>query len=209
MINYFFEKAFFYRTYQNLIRKKNNDYVFLKYIFKNLRKKINILDVGCGDSHILKYIAPYINTYVGLDYNQNYLASSKKKSLKYKFYNCDIDNIKILNQKNLNFIFINGVIHHLNDEKVVKLITYLYKNFPRSMFLIIDPVKKDNNFLNNLMIKYDRGKFIRTENKYRILLKNLKSYVIDDFFLMNFLLVFHYKNLDLKKFYLNWKKICN
>ena len=160
MINYFFEKAFFYRSYQNLIRKKNNDYVFLK-------------------------------------------------SLKYKFYNCDIDNIKILNQKNLNFIFINGVIHHLNDEKVVKLITYLYKNFPRSMFLIIDPVKKDNNFLNNLMIKYDRGKFIRTENKYRILLKNFKSYVIDDFFLMNFLLVFHYKNLDLKKFYLNWKKICN
>ena len=78
MINYFFEKAFFYRTYQNLIRKKNNDYVFLKYIFKNLRKKINILDVGCGDSRILKYIAPYINTYVGLDYNQNYLASSKK-----------------------------------------------------------------------------------------------------------------------------------
>ena len=97
----------------------------------------------------------------------------------------------------------------MNDEKVVKLITYLYKNFPRSMFLIIDPVKKDNNFLNNLMIKYDRGKFIRTENKYRILLKNFKSYVIDDFFLMNFLLVFHYKNLDLKKFYLNWKKICN
>jgi hypothetical protein len=209
MINYFFEKAFFYRSYQNLIRKKNNDYVFLKYIFKNIRKKINILDVGCGDSYILKYIDPYINTYIGLDYNKNYLVSSKKKSLKYKFYNCDIDNIKILNQKNLNFIFINGVIHHLNDEKVVKLITYLYKNFPRSMFLIIDPVKKNNNFLNKLMIKYDRGKFIRTENKYKILLKNFKSYVINDFFLMNFLLIFHYKNIDLKKFYLNWKRICN
>ena len=56
------------------------------------------------------------------------------------------------------------------------------------------------------MIKLDRGKFIRDKSQYAELMDSFESFIINDFYKMDFENIFHYKNFDLKKIYQNWKK---
>ena len=73
--------------------------------------------------------------------------------------------------------------------------------------LIFTPLKLSNNkFLNNIMITFDRGKFIREKNHYAKLMDNCDSIIIDDFYRMSFKQIFHYNNINLEKLYSNWKK---
>ena len=207
MKNFLLKYKVIYRLYQNIIRKKNNEYNFIKYIFQQ-HKNINVLDICCGDSYILDYIKNYINNYIGIDNNSNYLKNSKKKFPKFSFIYSDIERInkiKKLNQSKINFIFINGAIHHLSDSKVTNLISYLNKNFPNAKFLFIDPLRGENKFINKLMINLDRGKYIRTKKKYKKILKNFSRMETNDFFIMSFLLIFHFKKINLKKYYIQWK----
>jgi len=207
MKNFLLKYKVIYRLYQNIIRKKKNEYNFIKYVFQQY-KNVNVLDVCCGDSYILNYIKNCINNYIGIDNNSNYLKNSKKKFPKFSFINSDIEKIhkiKKLNRSKINFIFINGAIHHLNDSKVTSLISCLNKKFPNAKFLFIDPVRGENKLINKLMITLDRGKYIRTKQKYKKILKNFKSMETNDFFLMSFLLIFHFKQIDLKKYYIKWK----
>ena len=145
MKNFLLKYKVIYRLYQNIIRKENNEYNFIKYVFQQ-QKNVNVLDICCGDSYILDYIKSYINKYIGIDNNSNYLKNSKKKFPKFSFINSDIEKIhkiKKLNRSKINFIFINGAIHHLNDNKVTNLIFYLKKNFLMQNFylLILSEVK--------------------------------------------------------------------
>ena len=55
------------------------------------------------------------------------------------------------------------------------------------------------------MIDLDRGDFIRDTSKYKTLMNKFNSLITDDFFIMSFKLIFHYKNIDLEKIYRNWK----
>ena len=57
------------------------------------------------------------------------------------------------------------------------------------------------------MINFDRGDFIRDISKYKILMKKFDSLITDDFFVMSFKLIFHYKNIDLVKIYRDWKNL--
>ena len=78
MKNFLLKYKVIYRLYQNIIRKENNEYNFIKYVFQQ-QKNVNVLDICCGDSYILDYIKSYINKYIGIDNNSNYLKNSKKK----------------------------------------------------------------------------------------------------------------------------------
>ena len=209
MKNYLLNFKLFYRLYQKIIRTKKNEYEFIRYIFQQ-SEKVNVLDLCCGDSFVLNFIDKNIQDYIGIDNNENYLKESRAKYENYKFINSNIENISQileLNNQDINFIFLNGAIHHLNDEIIKNLIEILERKYPNAKFLSIDPVRDQNKFLNKVMINFDRGKFIRNRDEYKILMKNFSSLITDDFFKMSFKLIFHFKNLDLEKTYLNWKKI--
>ena len=210
MINFLLKKPNLYRFYQKTVRAKYDEFDFIKFIFqKNNFKNVRMLDICCGDSYILKYIGDFVDDYLGLDNNDFYLKKCRSEWKKYNFINLDLNNIN--NIQNLinfkpNFIFVNGAIHHL-DDKTVKLInSSISTNFPNSYFLSVDPIKNNNSFLNSLMIKLDRGKFIRSKSHYEELMQSYDSFIVNDFYKMNFENIFHYKNFDLKEFYQNWKK---
>ena len=85
--NYILEHPFFYRLYQSIVRKKNNEYLFFNYIFSKISKKtpIRMLDICSGDSHVLSYVNEYVEDYLGVDNNEKYLKDLSKKWPKYKF----------------------------------------------------------------------------------------------------------------------------
>ena len=206
MKNLILKNKLFYRLYQNIIRKKKNEYDFIEFIFKKNNKKIDVLDICCGDSHVLKYVSKYVRNYTGIDNNRAYLKQSKIDYPNFKFYYLDIKKIKSLNINNINFVFLNGAIHHFNDEIIRNLLNYINKKFPKAVFLSIDPLREKNNFINKLMIDNDRGKFIRDKKLYRKIMREFSTLITQDFFIMKFLLIFHYRNIDLKKKFNLWKK---
>ena len=118
----------------------------------------------------------------------------------------DIKKIKSLNAGKINFIFLNGAIHHFNDKIINDLLNYINKKFPKAIFLSIDPLRANNNFINKFMINNDRGKFIRNKKQYKKIMGKFSKLVTKDFFIIKFLLIFHYKNIDLKKKFTQWKK---
>jgi hypothetical protein len=62
MINFLLKNPSFYRFYQKIVRKKYDEYDFIKFIFKkNFFKKVRMLDICCGDSYILEYISEFID----------------------------------------------------------------------------------------------------------------------------------------------------
>ena len=208
MKNFILKFKFFYRLYQKIIRKNQDDYKFIKYIF-NQNEKVNILDLCCGDSFVLDYINDDVLNYTGIDNNENYLKDSRLKYPKFNFINSDLENIdKIpdLEKNSVDFIFLNGAIHHLDDNLVIKLFNYLEQKYPNAKYLTIDPIKDNNKFLNKIMINFDRGKFIRDNVGYKNIMKKFNFLITDDFFRMSFKLIFHYKNFDLKETYKSWKK---
>jgi hypothetical protein len=210
MINFLLKNPSFYRFYQKIVRKKYDEYDFIKFIFKkNFFKKVRMLDICCGDSYILEYISEFIDDYMGVDNNDKYLNQCKKRWKKFNFISLDLNNLKNTDeflQFNPNFIFINGAIHHLDDKAVKSTNSFIENNFSDSYFLSVDPIKTNNSLLNSVMIKFDRGKFIRDKFQYAELMNSYKSFIINDFYKMNFENIFHYKNFDLKEFYHNWKK---
>ena len=210
MKNFLLKFPFIYRTYQKTVRIKKNEYLFFQYLFKNIRsKKLRVLDLCCGDSFILNFINEYIEDYLGLDNNNLYLKKSLIKWKKYKFINEDLNNVA-LNKEIINFnpniIFMNGAIHHLDDPLVEVISKIIVKNFEKSLFISVDPVIHCNNMINKFMIKFDRGKFIRETDNYKKILKGFENFVIDDFYRMSFKNIFHYRNIDIKKHYYDWKK---
>ena len=206
MKNFILKNKLFYRLYQNIIRNKKNEYDFIKFIFEKNKSKLNILDICCGDSYILKYISEYVKNYTGLDNNKGYLKQSRKIYPNFKFHYLDIKKIKSLNANKINFIFLNGALHHFDDETIKNLLSYINKKFPKAIFISIDPLRENNNFINRLMINNDRGKFIRNKNQYKKIMEKFSRLITEDFFIMKFLLIFHYKNIDLKKIFNQWQK---
>jgi ubiquinone/menaquinone biosynthesis C-methylase UbiE len=168
-----------------------------------------MLDICCGDGYILEHINEFIDDYLGIDNNDKYLKQCQYRWKNFNFIKLDFNertNIDRLIEFKPNFIFINGAIHHL-DDKTVKSINYFIKNnFSKCYFLSVDPVKNNNAFLNTIMIKLDRGKFIRNKSEYVELMNSLESFIVDDFYQMKFENIFHYKNFDLKELYRDWKK---
>ena len=210
MINFLLKNPSLYRFYQTIVRKKYDEYDFIKFIFKkNFFKKVRMLDICCGDSYILEYINEFIDDYMGVDSNDKYLNQCKKRWRNFNFFNLDLNNLKNIDEFlkfKPNFIFINGAIHHLDDKTVKSINSFIANNFSNSYFLSIDPVRNNNNFLNNVMIKLDRGKFIRNKIQYAELMNSYESFIINDFYKMDFENIFHYKNFNLKEFYHNWKR---
>ena len=211
MVNFILNQKIFYRLYQKSIRKDKSEYDFIKYVFKKYKNKnIKLLDICCGDSYILNYIKPYLNNYTGIDNNPNYLKNSRIKHKKFNFIKSNIEEIhtlKIIKKSKINFIFLNGAIHHLNNKTVKKLIFFLKKNFPKAIFLSIDPLNNNNKFINKIMIKLDRGEYIRTKKMYSKIMGQKKTLITKNFFIMEFLLIFHYSNINLKKIFNEWRDL--
>ena len=198
-----------YRFYQKTVRSRYSEYDFFKFIFEKYQSRnLRVLDLCCGDSYILNFIKPFIKDYLGVDVSEKYLKFSKDNWQNFNFKKLDLndkDSIKEISAFKPNFIFINGAIHHLDDETTIN-INKLINFFKNSIFLSVDPVISNNKLLNKLMIFFDRGRFIRKQEKYSKLMQGCNNVIIDDFYKMSFKQIFHFRNLEIEDLYSEWKR---
>ena len=127
----------------------------------------SFLDVGCGPAGILDLL-PEVS-YVGIDQNENYINyATNKYGAKGTFICAGVDQLNDFGLKTFDRIIILGVMHHLDDAQLAKLMMSLKDRLNQGGTLITFDVAYEDkqNLIAKLLAKNDRGRFVRTKEQY-------------------------------------------
>ena len=160
--------SLFYRLIQNIILKRSFYDDFLNVIkTENIDR---IIEIGCADSVILKNLNKDF-FYDGFDIEENFIEKSKIKysdNSKFSFEKKSIHEIDFKKYDiEKTIVLLIGVFHHVSDEyiKIFLNKTKLFKVYA------IDAVRLDGqNLFTKLLMDFDKGKYVRSENHYKKLL---------------------------------------
>jgi len=137
-----------------------------------------ILDLGCGTGLLKKHIADC--DYTGIDNNSRYIAYVRKR-LPGRFIHGDIFDLQShLGGSAFDFAIINGVLHHLDDGLLARLLGALPTLLaPGGKIIIVDHIwSEELNPVNRFLVQHDRGAFSRSEAAYRAL---FRDYTLESF----------------------------
>ena len=163
--------TFFYSLVQRVMsgtsfRKK----IVKKYITKH---NVKVLDIGCGPAEILDTL-PEIK-YYGFDINPIYINSAKKKyENKGKFFCKKFTNKNTKYLPKFDHVLLLGVLHHLSDQEINKLMPNIKKVLKRKGNIItLDNIFiNKQNFIAKFLIQMDKGENVRSKKGYLNILKN-------------------------------------
>ena len=191
-----------YRLFQKIIRKENVYSYLASYIKK--KKILNIYDIGCADSFLLNFIdykKKDVN-YFGFDQNNGFIKKNKTKFVNYKnlkFYNKSVFQLQKLEFKKNSIILLCGIVHHVSDEEIIPFIENV--KLQKKVIFAVDPLRKKNQtLLNRILIKYDRGKYIRNVNGYNVIFKGFDKMLYNNFEKVIYNHIMHTLNLDKNTF---------
>ena len=168
------KSAWAYRLYQWLAGANKYKRLFANNYIR-YKPDQRILDIGCGPADILKFLPRYTD-YTGIDSNPDYISKARKRSPCKTFICGDITNPAFeLEDETFNTVFFIGVLHHCPDEVVDKMLRFAHRKLKKGgRLLSLEPVYAGNQGkLELLIMKYDRGKFIRSAGEYQMLTRKI------------------------------------
>lgn len=102
--------------YSNINFTSNNwndkNQLVFQDIIKTARLSLNILEIGCGQSNILKFSPDLCHKYTGIDFSEALINENKIKYPESNFYKIDNPINYPLESKQYDFIFSTFVIEH-------------------------------------------------------------------------------------------------
>ncbi len=131
-----------------------------------------VLDLGCGPGTNAKLFSR--NEYIGIDLSDVYIKKAISKYPEKKFIVSDVSDKNWVNQitSKQDIIFVNSLLHHLNDEQVRKLFFNISEVMhPDGQIYIMDLVKPEKKGIPYFFAVNDRGKFARKLEEWEILFK--------------------------------------
>ena len=156
------EEVFFW----NLFRSLMNKFFGIYSIRINKMKEWGVgecnsfLDIACGSGH---YSILAKKNYLGVDLSGKYIDYATKKygTESKKFVQKNILNLDF--KKKFDQTLMVGILHHLNDNDALFLLKKI--SFMADKFYFFEPISDQKKLIARIMIKLDRGKFIRPEFK--------------------------------------------
>jgi SAM-dependent methyltransferase len=163
-----------YDSYQSLVGAPRCHQRFIAEMVRP-RAGERVLDIGCGVGASVRYLPAGVR-YVGIDISEAYIARARADYAdRGDFFCVDAGSAtaETLGQFDLAFSF--GVLHHLSDEMVGRVIDLVRKVVrPGGRFVTIDPCyAAGQNAIAKLIIDNDRGEFVRDRDGYVPLLAGL------------------------------------
>jgi len=163
----------------NSVRKiiagnQKNTKDFVKITLENYNAK-SVLDVGCGTGDFVDAI-PQKTSYLGIDIDPKFISYARRNYEKEKrdFLVGDINNNELLKNKTFDAALLISTLHHLSDFELEKILP-LIKRHTKKVIIVADIIPNPDNLLRELMVKLDRGSYVRRrEEKIKILKKYFK-----------------------------------
>jgi 2-polyprenyl-3-methyl-5-hydroxy-6-metoxy-1,4-benzoquinol methylase len=140
----FYKKKYFNSSknynykYKNYEKNYFNNFSKLQILFlkKNINrnfKKLNLLDVGCGNGSFIKNSSIYFKKVTGIDFSKKNLIYKLGKNCEYLEQDPEI----YLKKKKLpfNIIILNNVLEHVINPK--NFLSLLHKNLNKNQYILI------------------------------------------------------------------------
>lgn len=163
-----------YSFLMNLLGSKKAMKWYLKEVLK-VRDGDKVVDIGCGPGSIRAELPESVE-YVGFDPSPEYIETAKKKYRNAVFLHGTAgDFCENPLFSNADIVLCNGVLHHVNDEEVIRILKFAEKILKKNGRLILfEPcyLLYQSRFSKWVMSK-DRGDFIRQETHLRKLVKSV------------------------------------
>lgn len=158
--------SFVYWSYQKLVGGHKARRLFIENVVKPIKGN-KILDIGCGPGNIIDFL-PDVN-YYGFDSEANYIASANHNFGDRGTFICATMNaFSVPNPGTFDIVIASGILHHLNDNEAKTLFQIASQALkPNGRLVTLDGCfVSEQNKISRLLLKYDRGKFIREQNAY-------------------------------------------
>lgn len=172
-----FEKDFF-KNYPNLIIE------FLKLILKKNFKKLNLIDIGCGNGSFINSASKHFKTVVGVDFSKKNL--SYKLNANCKFIESDPENFLKIKNLNYHIITLNNVLEHVINPRL--FMNNLHRKLTKDQYLVVmvpndfsklqKKIKKTTN-IRNYWVSYPEHQNYFNDENFKSFIKN-KFKIVDE-----------------------------
>lgn len=131
------------------------------------RQSQRILDLGCGTG----VFSPWFGTgYVGIDIAEIYINYASRHYRDKEFQIMDASKLKFPAQF-FDAIWVNGVLHHLNDDSVRQTVAEMKRVLKLDGKAIVMEDIPAQQIISRFIRSLDVGEYIRTPQAYRALLQ--------------------------------------
>ena len=132
-----------------------------------------VLDVGCGTGDALTHIGRF-RDYLGLDTDEVALrhARTRHAARAQVQFECRICNPSDFTRRPVSHVSMIGLLHHLTDQEAIDLLGMLRECPTLVRAVSLDIIYLDGRWYNNLLARFDRGKYCRTAAGYTELVRS-------------------------------------
>jgi SAM-dependent methyltransferase len=158
----FLEHSSVYRLWQRPFAAAKFAPVLAANRFESIRR---VLDVGCGPGTNAGWFAH--TEYLGLDWNPRYIEAARKRH-KGNFIVADVTRYNVTERDRFDFILVNSLLHHLDDEATGRLLRHLSGLLAVDGHVhILELVRPDRSYIAGRLAEWDRGDFPRPLDHWR------------------------------------------
>ncbi len=142
--------------------------------FRELRTNADsvVLDVGCGTGNALTHLHEFAS-YLGLDTDPTAIQHASqlyadRPNVRFECRRCTPED---LTSAPITHVSMVGLLHHLSDDEAIELLAVMRKCPTLVRVTTLDIVYLPRRYYNNLLARFDRGRFCRTGAEYVELVK--------------------------------------
>lgn len=175
------ETGWIYDAFQRLVGS-HGARKWLAKTFWKCREGDRVLDIGCGTGDSLEYMPVNIE-YTGFDINEKYICTARQKfgeRAKFMVSNTqDFPGQVGKEFKAPDLILCNALLHHLNDDEVIHILSFARDCMkPTSRLICFENcLLVHQTWLSSWLIRKDRGQNLRTEQEWKRLFSQVfKNY---------------------------------
>ena len=161
--------AALYKGFQALLGGRRARRLFIEHHVRPAPGQ-RILDMGCGPGDILGFL-PAVD-YYGFDVNPEYIDAAQRLYGDRGTFLCgDVETFAVPEPGTFDVVLALGVLYHLNDDEALRLFRQAAQVLkPSGHLLTLDGCfVPDQNALACLLLKTDRGRFVRAQPAYETL----------------------------------------
>lgn len=165
-----FDFPLFFNLLQRLIADQQHVKKFVKLALSKLQPQ-SILDIGFGTGNFMEVI-PKTSRYVGIDNNPRYFSFTKNRfaAPNREIFLQDASDINFYKGRYFDVVMLISILHHLSEEELFKILPAIKKITAKAL-IITDILPDPPGALPKLLVKLDRGRFIRNSQLKVAILK--------------------------------------